>query len=82
MSKDMVEQLKLAHKVVDVEYRADIKIYVTVLRYLVDKPATSYAPVPINCKEGGGREVSMNFFVQCKLEFLIYLLDVMNFLID
>ena len=37
-SKDMNEQLKLAHKFVDVVDRANKKICVTLLRYIVDKP--------------------------------------------
>ena len=45
MSKDMDEQLKLAHKVVDVVDRANRKICVTLLRYTVDKPESSYAEV-------------------------------------
>ena len=44
-SKDMDEQLKLAHKVVDVVERANGKICVTPLRYNVDKPESSYAQV-------------------------------------
>ena len=42
MSKDMDEQLKLAHKVVDVVDRANRKICVTLLQYNVDKPESSY----------------------------------------
>ena len=38
MSKDMDEQLKLGHKVVDVVDPANKKICVTLLRYNVDKP--------------------------------------------
>ena len=45
MSKDMDEQLKLAHKVVDDVDRADRKICVTLLRYNVDKPESSYGQV-------------------------------------
>ena len=45
MAKDMNEQLKLAHKVVDVVDRANRKICVTLLRYNVDKPENSYAQV-------------------------------------
>ena len=45
MSKDMDEQLKLAHKVVGVLDRAKRKICVTLLRYNVDKPESSYAQV-------------------------------------
>ena len=47
MSKDMDEQLKLAHKVVDVVNRANRKICVTLLRYNVDKPESSYAQVQL-----------------------------------
>ena len=43
MSKDMDEQLKLAHKVVDVRERANRKVFVTLLRYNVDKLESSYA---------------------------------------
>ena len=45
MSKDMDEQFKLAHKVVDVVDRTNRKICVTLLRYKVDKPESSYAQV-------------------------------------
>ena len=45
MSKDMDEQLKLSHKVVDVVDQANRKICVTLLRYNVDKPESSYAQV-------------------------------------
>ena len=47
MSKDLDEQLKLAHKVVDVVDRANTKICVTLLRYNVDKPESSYAQVQL-----------------------------------
>ena len=45
MSKDMDEQLKLAHKVVDVVDRANRTICVTLLRYNVDQPESSFAQV-------------------------------------
>ena len=45
MSKDIAEQLKLAHKVVDVVDRANRKICVTLLRYNVDMSESSYAQV-------------------------------------
>ena len=47
LSKDMDEQLKLAQKVVDVVDRANKKICVTLLRYNVDKPESSYAQVQL-----------------------------------
>ena len=45
MSKDMDEQLKLAHTVVYVVDRAYRKICLTLLRYNVAKPESSYAQV-------------------------------------
>ena len=45
MSRDMDEQLKLAHKVVDVVDRGNRKNCVTLLLYHVDKPESSYAQV-------------------------------------
>ena len=45
MSRDMDEQLKLAQKVLDVVDRTNRKICVTLLRYNVDKPESSYAQV-------------------------------------
>ena len=47
MSKDMVEQLKLAHKVKDVVYRANPETGVTLLWYNVDKPESSYGPAQL-----------------------------------
>ena len=43
LSKDIEEQLKLVHKVIDVVDRPSRRICVTLLRYKVDKPETSYA---------------------------------------
>ena len=45
LSKDMEEQLNLVHKVIDVVDRPNRKICVTLLRYKVDNPDTSYAQV-------------------------------------
>ena len=45
LSKDMEEQLKLVHKVMDVVDRPNRRICVTLLRYKVDNPETSYAQV-------------------------------------
>ena len=43
LSKDMEEQLKLVHKVIDVVDHPNRKICVALLRYKVDNPDTSYA---------------------------------------
>ena len=45
LSKDIEEQLKFVHKVIDVVDRPNRKICVTLLRYKVDNPETSYAQV-------------------------------------
>ena len=45
LSKDMEEQLKLAHKVIDVADCPNRRICVTLLRFKVDNPQTSYAQV-------------------------------------
>ena len=45
LSKDMEEQLKLVHEVIDVVDRPNRKICVTLLRYKVDNPETSYAQI-------------------------------------
>ena len=45
LSKDMEEQIKFVHKVIDVVGRPNRRICVTLLRYKVDNPETSYAQV-------------------------------------
>ena len=57
MSKDMDEQLKLAHKVVDVVDGANKKKFVTLLRYNVDKLESSYAQVRLFARK---KEVSIS----------------------
>ena len=63
LSKDMDEQLKLAHKVVDVVDRANRKICVTLLRYSVNKPEFLCSS-PIISKEERGREVSTDYLCE------------------
>ena len=45
LCKDMEEQLKLVHKVIDVVDRSKRKLCVTLLRYKLGNPDTSYAQV-------------------------------------
>ena len=59
MSKDMDEKLKWAHKVADVVDRASRKICVTLLRYNVDKPDSSYAQVRLFARKKGDEKLSM-----------------------
>ena len=78
MSKDMDEQLKLAPKVVDVVDRTNRKICVTLLRYNVDKPESSYAQVRLFARKKEDEKFQQVVYVNYKLEAFIYLLDVMN----
>ena len=78
MSKDMDEQVKLAHKVVDVAGRADRKICVTLLLYNVDKPEISYAQVRLFAKKKEDEKFQQVVYVNYELEEFTYLLDVMN----
>ena len=82
MSKDMDEQLKLAHKVVDVVDRANRKLCVTLLRYNVDKPDSSYAQARFFARKNEDEKFQQTVYVKYKLEEFIYLLDVMNSFYD
>ena len=82
MSRDMDEQLKLAHKVVDVVDRTNRKICVTLLRYNLDKPESSYAQVRLFARKKEDENFQQVVYVNYKLEEFIYLLDVMNSVYD
>ena len=82
LSKDMEEQLKLVHKVIDVVDRSNRKICVTMLRYKVDNPETSYAQVRLFGRKNEKEKMQQIVYVNCKLEEFIYLLDVMNSVYD
>ena len=82
MSRDMDEQLKLAHKVVDVVDRTNRKICVTLLQYNVDNPEGSYAQVRLFARKKEDERFQQVVFVNYKLEEFIYLLDVMNSVFD
>ena len=77
MSRDIDEQLKLAHKVVDVVGRTNRKICVTLLRYDVDKPKSSYAQVRVFARKKEDEKFQQVVYVNYKLEEFIYLLDEM-----
>ena len=82
MSKDMDEQLKLAHKVVDVVDRATRKICVTLLRYNVDKPESSFAQVRLFARKKEDEKFQQVVYVKYKFKEIIYLLDVMKSVYD
>ena len=71
MSRDMDEQLKLAHKVVDVVDRLNRKICATLLRYNVDKPETSYAEVRLLARKKEDEKFQQVVYVNYKLEEFI-----------
>ena len=81
MSKDMDDQIKLAHKVVDIVDRANRKICVTLLRYNVDKPESSYAQVRLFARKKD-KKFQQVVYLNNKLEEFIFLLDVMNSVYD
>ena len=78
LAKDMEEQLKLTHKVVEVVDRAHRKICVTMLRYNVEKPETSYVQVRLFGRRKDEEKFNQIVYVNYKLDEFIYLLDVMN----
>ena len=77
LSKDMEEQLKLVHKVIDVVDRPNRKICVTLLRNKVDNPETSYAQVRLFGRKKEEEKFQQIVYVIYKLDEFIDLLDVM-----
>ena len=82
MSRDIDEHFKLAHKVVDVVDRSNRKICVTLLRYNVDKPESSFAQDHLFARKKEDEKFQQVVYVKYKLEEFIYLLDVMNSVYD
>ena len=58
------------------------KICVTMLRYNVEKPETSYVQVRLFGRKEDEEKVNQNVFVNCKLDILIFLLDITNSVYD
>ena len=82
LSKDMEEQLKLVHEVIDFVDRSNRNICVTLLRYKVDNPDTSYAQVRLFGRKTEQEKFRKIVYVNYKLDEFIYLLDVMNSVYD
>ena len=76
--KDMEEQLKLVHKVIDVVDRPKRRICVTLQRYNADNPDTSYAQVRLFGRKTEEEKFQQIVYVNYRLDEFIYLLDVMN----
>ena len=82
INKDMDEQLKLSHKVIDLVDRANRKFGVFLLRYKVNKLDSSYAQVRIFARKKEDEKFQQVFYAKYKLEDFIFLLDVMNSVYD
>ena len=82
LSRDMEEQLKLVHEVIDVVDCPKRRICVTLLRYKVDNPDTSYAQVRLFGRKTEEEKFQQIVYVNYKLDEFIYLLDVMNSVYD
>ena len=82
LSKDMEEQLKLVHKVIVVVDRPNRKICVTLLRYKVDNPETSYAQFRLFERMKEEQKIQQLVNVNYRLDDFLYLSDVMNSVYD
>ena len=78
LAKDMEEQLKFTHKVVDIVDRPHRKFRITMLRYNVEKPETSYVQVRLLGRRKDEEKFSQIVYVNYKIEEFIFLLDVIN----
>ena len=82
LSKDMEEQLKLVHKVIDVVDRSNRRICVTLLRYKVDNPETSNTQVRLFGRKKEEEKFQQIVYVNYRVDEFVYLLDVMNSVYD
>ena len=82
LSKDMEEQLKLVQKVNDVVDRPNRRICVTLLRYKVGNPETSYAQVRLFGRKKEEEKFQQIVYVNYRLDEFVYLVDVMNSVYD
>ena len=82
LSKYMEEQLKLVHKVIDVVDRPNRETCVTLLRFKLDNPETSYAQVRLFGRSKEEEKFQQIVYVNYKLDEFVYLLDVMNSVYD
>ena len=82
LAKDMEEQLKLTRKVVENNVRPRRKLCVTMLRYNVEKPKTSYVQVRLFAKRKEEEKFNQIVNVNFNFEKFVYLLDKMNSIYD
>ena len=82
LSKDMEEQLKLVHKVIDIVDDPRRSICVRLLRYKADNPETSYARVCLFGRKTEEEKFQQIVYVNYKLDEFVNLPDVMNSVYD
>ena len=82
LSKEMEEELKFFHKVIDIVDCPNRRICVTLLRYKADNPETSYAQFRLFGRKKEGEKFQQILYVNYKLDEFVYLLDVMNSVYD
>ena len=83
-SKDMDKRSQLDHKVVDIEDKANRICSVTLLRYKMDRPHSSYAHVRLFARKMENEKIQQfqNVYLNHKLEEFICLLDVLKSVYD
>ena len=79
MSKDLIEHLKLIHKVFDVVDRSNRRSCATLLGFNVDKPESSYAHVRFVTQTKDDEKFQKIVYVKYTLKEFSYLLDLMIF---
>ena len=82
LSRDIDEQLKHVHKVIEIAEGAKRKVCVTLLRYKEDNPETSYAQIRLFTRRTEEENFQQLVYVNFKIDEFIYLLDVMNSVCD
>ena len=82
LSKDMDEQLKVVHKVIDIVGCPKRRICATLLRYKSDNRDTSYAQVRLLGRKTEEDKFQQIVYVIYRLDEFVYLLDVINSLYD
>ena len=82
LSRDMEEQLKLVHKVIDVVDRPNRRTCVTLLRYKADNPETSYAQVRLFGRKKEEEKFQQIVEVNYKFDEFAYFPDFMNSVYD
>ena len=72
LAKDVEEQLKLTHKVVEVDDRSQRKICLIMLRYILEKPETSFIQVRLFGRRRDEEKFKQILYVNHKLDEFIF----------